>query len=381
MSFRLGVVAGEASGDALGARVIHALRDKRPDLVVEGVGGPLMCAAGCRSLVPLETLSVMGLVEPFKRLPSLLSARRLLFQHFRDNPCDVFLGIDAPDFNLSLEVKLRKIKIPTAHLVSPSIWAWRKGRIRRIRNAVDKMFCLFPFESDAYEASGVISQVVGHPLADDIPDYVDREEARTELDVPATGRLVALLPGSRQAEIRAHAPLFLAAAAKMLQTDPLLQFVIPAASVECEAQLQRVIAQHTVPVHMVSGHAQKVLGAADAALVCAGTATLEAALLRRPMVVAYQTGFLSWALLSRLVRTPHVALPNLLAKKRLVPEFLQNAATPQILADAVLSQLACGRDDAQLMREFEAIHSNLKLGCTQQVSDALQVLAVTGVEA
>ena len=369
---RIGVLAGEPSGDILGARLLLALKSHYDEVIVEGIGGPLMQAQGLDSLWPMERLSVMGFVEPIKRLPELLRIRRGVFRHFRDNPPDVFLGIDSPDFNLHLEQKLRRCGVLTAHMVSPSVWAWRQGRIRKIKRAVDLMLCLFPFETAVYEQHGIAVRCVGHPLADEIPPQVDRAAARAGLALAAKGKLLALLPGSRGSEVRMLAPLFLQAADLLWRENPQLSFVIPAANDSRRDELTQILAAYPqLPVTLVSGRSREVMAAADVVLLASGTATLEAALLRRPMVVAYRMGHLSWWLLSRLVKTEYAALPNVLAGKALVPELLQDAATPASMFSRLQPLLREGAAVRQQVQEFEAIHRDLKRDCAVQSAVAL----------
>jgi lipid-A-disaccharide synthase len=377
ISLRLGVVAGEASGDELGARVLAALRARCDELVVEGIGGPLMAAQGLRSWYPMERLSVMGLIEPLKRLPELLRIRRHLSRHFCARPPDVFLGIDAPDFNLSLERQLRRAGVRTAHLVSPSLWAWRRGRMRTIRQSVDTMLCLFPFETEIYRQHGVPVRFVGHPIADDIALRTDRAAARAGLGLAPAGKVIALLPGSRGGEVAAMASVFLQVAQRLWQGDPLLSFVLPAANPLRKQELQRHLLAHPeLPVTVLSGHAREAMAAADVVLAAAGTATLEAALLKRPMVVVYRTGALSWWLLSKLVRTDFVALPNLIAGKALVPELLQGAASIDALVAELAVLLSNGGMAPAVSDAFDTIHRQLRCDSAAQVADALLALAV-----
>lgn len=381
MTLRLGIVAGEPSGDALGARVVTALNARLDgDLVVEGIGGPALQAAGCRSLFPMRELAVMGLTEPLRRLPRLLRIRSALRQHFTAHPPHVFLGVDSPDFNLTLERQLRETGVPVAHLVSPSIWAWRSGRIKSIERSVDHMLHLFPFESAAYAGSGVPLEYVGHPLADDLPLASASEsaqlqlQAREALDLARQGPVLALLPGSRESEVKAHGALFLETARALQARVPGLSVVSPVANAACEALLLPLIRGSGLPVTLCPGNAITALTAADVVLAASGTATLEAALVKRPMVVAYRTGAFSWAVLSRLVRTPYIALPNLLAGEPLVPEFLQHQATPETLAAALWQQLEAG----QLQRLFDAfteIHSALRCCFGQRTAAALLALS------
>ena len=372
---RIGILAGEASGDILGSRVLAALRQQFPDLTVEGIGGPLMEAQGLTSMYPMERLSVMGLVEPLKRLPELLRIRGALYRHFRDNPPDVFLGIDSPDFNLHLEQKLRAQGIRTAHLVSPTIWAWRAGRIRKIKRSVDLMLCLFPFELDIYRQHAMAATFVGHPLADEIPLHTDKGPARAALGLPPTAKVLALLPGSRGGEVRLLAPLFLEAARQLSERDPAIHFVLPAASEARMTQIHAELARFPeLPVTVLEGQSRQAMAAADAILLASGTATLEAMLLKRPMVVAYRMGELSWQVASRIATTRFVALPNVLAGERIVPELLQHAATPQAMVDELWPLLSEGDKALAQADAFEAFHQQLALGYADRAAAALAQL-------
>jgi lipid-A-disaccharide synthase len=372
---RIGILAGESSGDILGSHLLRALRQRFGDIEVRGIGGPLMAAEGLHSLYPMERLSVMGFVEPFKRLPELLRIRGALFRELRDDPPDVFIGIDSPDFTLHLEQKLRRFGVKTVHLVSPSVWAWRKGRIRKIKRAVDLMLCLFPFETAIYRENDVPVAFVGHPLADDIPLESDRQAARDALAVSSSTRLVALLPGSRGSEVRLLAPLFLAVAQKMAAADSNLAFVLPAASDARYRELETLVAQYpNVPVMLTAGQSSRAMVASDAVLLASGTATLEAMLLKRPMVVAYRMAAISWAVISRLVSTPFVALPNVLAGRELVPELLQNQATVTGIIQALEKQLADTKGKADILVEFDRIHRDLRLDFSAQAAQAIETL-------
>jgi len=379
---RIGVLAGEPSGDVLGASVLAALHLRFDDLIIEGIGGPLMQAQGLDSLFPMERLSVMGFVEPLQRLPELLRIRRHVLRHFADNPPDIFLGIDSPDFNIPLERKLLRAGITTAHLVSPSVWAWRQWRMRGITRAVDLMLCLFPFETAIYRQHGVAVRFVGHPLADEIPAQVDRHQQRQTLGLAGDGPLVALLPGSRESEVRLLAPLFLQAAQLMRHTNPDIQFVIPAANAQRLDQLRQLLpAYPDVPVALLPGQAREVLGAAHAALLASGTASLEAALLQCPMVVAYRMSALSWWLVSRLARTPFAALPNILAGEALVPELLQRHAEPDALASALLPLLSSQAASRRQLRGLAHIHRDLQCDFATTAADALVALVAPESEA
>tara|TARA_R110002110_G_scaffold133783_1_gene316425 strand:+ start:20779 stop:21933 length:1155 start_codon:yes stop_codon:yes gene_type:complete len=371
-SLRIGVLAGEASGDILGSRLLAALRKRYPELQIEGIGGPLMQAQGLNSLFPMERLSVMGFVEPLKRLPELLRIRRSVYRHFLANPPDIFIGIDSPDFCLRLEWQLRRAGIATAHLVSPSVWAWRRGRIRKIARAVDRMLCLFPFETAIYRQHAIAADFVGHPLADEIPIQSDRAAARAALGLPATGRLLALLPGSRGGEVGLLAPLFLATAQRLSRADPELRLVLPAASPERLVQLQALLPAYSgLPLTLVEGRSREVMMAADAVLLASGTATLEALLVQCPMAVAYRMSPLSWALVSRLVKTPFAALPNILAGRALVPELIQEAATVEALVAAVQPLLYNSHVTREQQQAFASIHQALALGFGERCADAI----------
>lgn len=381
-TLRIGVLAGEASGDILGSRVLAALKLHYDNVIIEGIGGPLMEAQGLQSMFPMERLSVMGLIEPLKRLPELLRIRATLFKHFRDNPPDVFLGIDSPDFTLHLERKLRDCGIKTAHMVSPSVWAWRQGRIKSIKRSVDLMLCLFPFETQIYLDHGVPVCFVGHPLADETPRRVDRLEPRARLGLEPKGELLALLPGSRGGEVRLLAPLFLQAARLLLKGNPELTFVLPAANASREGELKALLADYPdLPVTLVSGQSREVMAAADAVLLASGTATLEAALLKRPMVIAYRMAGFSWWLISRLVKTAFVGLPNVLAKRALVPELLQSAATPEAIAESVALLLAArGGAASEQIDAFDAIHQQLRQNYAAKSAEAITDLVSKPME-
>lgn len=355
--------------------MLGALREHYDEVIVEGIGGPLMEAQGLRSMFPMERLSVMGFVEPLKRLPELLRIRRRVFEHFRDNPPDLFLGIDSPDFNLRLERKLREYGIRTAHLVSPSVWAWRQGRIRKIRRSVDLMLCLFPFELKVYREHQVPAVFVGHPLADELPPRLDPAAARRALDLPGEGKLLALLPGSRGGEVSRLAPVLLGAARLLWQQNPELAFVLPAANADREQELRELLAgQADLPVTLVSGRSREAMAAADAVLLASGTATLEAALVKRPMVVTYRMAAFSWWLVTRLVKISFAALPNVLAGRALVPELLQDAATPEAAAAAV-APLLSGAASGEQLQAFDQIHQELRQGYAERSALALKALA------
>ena len=362
------LVAGEASGDILGAGLMQALKARHPDVRFIGIGGPRMEAQGLRSYFPLERLAVMGLVEVLGRLPELLARRKRLLKTFLDVRPDVFIGIDAPDFNLDLALKLRRNGIKTVHYVSPSVWAWRQNRVLKIRDACDLMLTLFPFEAKFYDAHQVAVRFVGHPLADAIPLVPDRAAARAELQLPQDGLVVALMPGSRGGEVGRLGPLFLAAAERLRSMRPGIRFVVPCASPERREQLEQILAGRDLPLTLLDGQSHTALAACNAVLIASGTATLEALLYKRPMVVAYSVAPLTFRILKRMVKSPYVALPNLLAQRLLVPELLQDAATPDAMA-RLLSPLL---DNGDVQTEgFDAIHRTLRCDASSQAAGAV----------
>ncbi len=374
-TLRIGILAGEASGDILGSRLLVALKQRYTRVEVEGIGGPLMTAQGLDSLFPMERLSVMGLVEPLKRLPELLRIRSAVYEHFRRNPPDVFLGIDSPDFNLHLEQRLRETGVKTAHLVSPSVWAWRQGRIRKIQRAVDLMLCLYPFETAIYREHKVPVAFVGHPLADEIPFRSSHSVARQTLGLQPEGSLIALLPGSRGGEVGLLGPLFLQCAQRLWEEDRSLSFILPAANDSRHAELTALLAQYPgLPISLREGESQLAMAAADVILLASGTATLEAMLYKRPMVVAYKMGVLSWFVVSRMVKTPFAALPNILAGRGLVPEWLQAGATPENICSSVSALLTGSAAASAQMEAFDGLHTDLRLGSADRTAAALAAL-------
>ncbi|WP_313086702.1 lipid-A-disaccharide synthase [Pseudomonas sp.] len=362
------LVAGEASGDILGAGLMQALQSQRPDVRFIGVGGPRMEALGLDSYFPQERLAVMGLVEVLGRLPELLARRKRLLASLLAARPDVFIGIDAPDFNLDLALKLRRGGIKTVHYVSPSVWAWRQKRVLKIRSACDLMLTLFPFEASFYETHQVPVRFVGHPLADTIPLDADRATARVALSLPADGQVVALMPGSRGGEVARLGERFLDAADRLRALRPGIRFVVPCASAERRAQLEHMLAGRDLPLTLVDGRSHEALAACNAVLIASGTATLEALLFKRPMVVAYCVAPLTFRILKRMVSSPYVALPNLLAQRPLVPELLQDAATPEAMAQLLSALL----DNGDVQTEgFDAIHRTLRCDASRQAADAV----------
>lgn len=373
-SFTIGIVAGEASGDILGAGLVAALRQRYPNARFIGIGGAEMEAEGFHSLLPMERLSVMGLVEVVGRLRELFAIRRRLREFFQVNRPAVFIGIDSPDFVLGLERQLRETGIPTVHYVSPTVWAWRQKRIHGIARSVDLMLTIFPFEASFYEKHKVPVAFVGHPLADRIPLRAPINEAREALGLAADESLVALLPGSRGSELDQLGPLFLAAAAALLKERPDVRFLVPCVNPARHRQMETFLAADPAlseRVTLILGRSREVMAAANVILLASGTATLEAMLLKRPMVVAYRVSAMTYRVLSRLVKLSHIALPNLLTDKPLVPEFIQDAATPQALAEALQRRL---EDDSQVALEQEAfrkVHEALRRNASASAADAI----------
>lgn len=369
-NLRIALVAGEASGDILGAALMRALKAQHPAVEFIGVGGPLMQAEGLTSYFPMERLSVMGLVEVLGRLRELLARRKLLIQTLIEEKPDVFIGIDAPDFTLNIELKLRQAGIKTVHYVSPSVWAWRQKRVLKIREGCDLMLTLLPFEAKFYEEKGVPVRFVGHTLADTIPLQADRAAARAELGLP-DGPLVALMPGSRGGEVGRLGALFFDAAERLLAMKPGLRFALPCASPQRRAQIETLLEGRNLPVTLLDGQSHLALAACDAVLIASGTATLEALLYKRPMVVAYRLAPLTFWILKRMVKSPYISLPNLLAQRLLVPELLQDDATPEALAQTLLPLIDGGEEQT---RGFDAIHRILRRDASNQAADAVLTL-------
>jgi lipid-A-disaccharide synthase len=373
-TLRVGILAGESSGDILGAGLMQALAIRFPGARFEGIGGPLMEALGLQSMVPMERLSVMGLTEPLKRLPELLRIRREVMRHFRDHPPDVFIGIDSPDFNLGIERKLRRAGIRTVHYVSPSVWAWRQGRIRKIAAACDLVLTLFPFEADFYRRHQVPVTFVGHPLADEIPLQPDTRAARSGLGLDPARPLLALLPGSRRDEVGRLAPVFLATAARLQQENPSLQVVLPCASPARRQQLEQMPGLAALDIRLVDGRSRLVMEAADAVLLASGTAALEAMLFKLPMLVCYRMGTLSYAIISRLVKVPWFSLPNLLANRQLVEELVQDEVVPEVLAPKMRRLLLRDSAHEALMHTYLELHEQLRQDASSRAAAAIAAL-------
>ncbi len=368
------MVVGEVSGDRLGAGLIRALKAQNPGVRVEGVAGPAMREAGCDVWEDAETLAVMGLVEPIKVLPRLLRLRRSLIRRWVADPPDVFVGVDAPDFNLGLEKALRSRGITTVHYVSPTVWAWRQGRVRKVAKAVDKVLCIFPFEEEFYEAYDVAAEFVGHPLADNIDTDIDTIAIRSELGLTAP-TIVAVMPGSRSSEMARLGPVFAKACARLIDRYPDLQFVSPMVSPRLREVFELHIEEAGVGKHIqvIDGNAEAAIAAAEVVLLASGTASLQTALLGKPMVAAYKLSPLTLLLQRcfKLVKVKYFAMPNLLTDEPMVPEFLQDDATPEALAAAVAALLDDADRRAEIVRKFVALRAALTRGAQQRAAKAI----------
>lgn len=366
---RIAIAAGERSGDQLGAALIRALREHLPDAHFEGIAGDAMQAEGCVALYPLERLSVMGFSEVAGRYLSLMRDRRRLANGWlTGSRPDVFVGIDAPDFNLGLERRLKERGVRTVHYVSPSVWAWRRYRVRGIRKSIDRMLALFPFEADFYRAEDIRVDYVGHPMADEIPLEPDQAGARRRLGLAATGRLVALLPGSRGTEVGQLAALMLDTAEWLLEQQPDLQFVVPAANPTLQRSIEALVRARDLPLTVTAGAAREAMIASDVVLLASGTATLEAMLCKRPMVITYRVSPLTYHLMRAMLHVKHVGLPNILAGEEVVPERLQHDAVPSRLGQDVLDWLSRPEEVAALQKRFAKMHEALRCNASQMAA-------------
>lgn len=367
---RIGIVAGEASGDLLGSHLMQALKLKRSDIEFVGIAGPKMMSEGAQSLFPIERLSVRGYVEVIKHLYGLLKLRRQLLNHFLAHRIDLFIGVDAPDFNFWLEKKLKKQGIQTIHYVSPSVWAWRKNRIQKIKHAVSHVLALFPFEPALYQDAGIPVTYVGHPLADMLPIAPDVAGTRECLKLKSDALVVAMLPGSRQSEVQQHAALFVQTAKLIYADYPNAVFLVPLITRETRQIFELAIFHETepLPIQILFGHAHDAMEAADVVIVASGTATLEAALLKKPMVITYRMSKVSWQILKRMRLQPYVGLPNILAEKFIVPELLQDDSTPEKLAEATIKLISDNDNIAEIKTEFTNIHHRLKQNTAEKAA-------------
>ena len=365
------MVAGEASGDLLASLLLRAMHQRWPGMVAAGIGGPQMSRAGFESWWPSDCLAVRGYVEVLRHYRGISRIREALAERLLAHRPRVFVGIDAPDFNLGLEERLKTAGVPCIHFVCPSIWAWRGGRVKRLARSADHVLCLFPFEPELLHAHGVAATYVGHPLADVIPMEPDRQAARLSLGLPADAPVVALLPGSRRSEIQYIAPALLQAARLLQATRPALRFILPVAP-GLEALLQPLVAsQGPQGLQLLQGRSHEALAACDLTLIASGTATLEAALFKRPMVIAYRMHPLSWQLMKRMAYQPWVGLPNILCRSFVVPELIQEACTPEGLAHEALKWLDQGERQVQLQERFTALHHQLRCDTATGATDAI----------
>lgn len=374
MPARIAMVAGEPSGDLLASLVIGGIRQRDAGAVLHGIGGPRMQALGFRADWPMEKLAVRGYVEVLRHYREIAGIRRALKAGLLADPPQVFVGVDAPDFNLDLEVDLRARGIPTAHFISPSIWAWRGKRIEKIRRAVSHMLVVFPFEEALYRREGIPVTYVGYPLAETIPIDIDVAGARAELGLPGEVPVVGVLPGSRQSEIKYMAPTFMQAARRLLDARPALHVAVPAATPRFAGHLGALAMELGIDrerLLITEGRSHTVLAASDAVLVASGTATLETALFKKPMVIAYRMATVSWHLMRRMGYLPYVGLPNILCGEFVVPEFLQDRAEPGALADAVLQQLEDRPLRARLAQRFRQLHYDLRRDTARLAADAI----------
>jgi lipid-A-disaccharide synthase len=375
MKRTIAIVAGEASGDMLGAAIVRALKGRWPGLEFHGIGGPRMMAEGVVSHYPMEKLAVRGYIEVLKSLREILAIRGGIRRMLLANPPDLFIGVDAPDFNLGLEARLKAAGIPTVHYVSPSVWAWRAERVPAIGRSVDRILVLFPFEEEIYRKAGIAATYVGHPLADEIPLKPQVEEARAQLRLGPNTLAVALLPGSRMSELELHADLFIETARLLHASRPELRFFVPLATRETrdlfEARLYEKGATD-LPLQVLFGHARLALQACDAAIVASGTATLEAALARCPMVITYRLNPLTYRLVMRRALLPYFGLPNILSGEFVVPEVLQDKATPANLAQALGELLDSPEARARMRSRFASLHESLACGHDARVVEALE---------
>jgi len=370
----VGIVAGEASGDFLGAHLIAALRARIPNLQFIGIGGPKMSAEGLDPWFPMEKLAVRGYVEVLRHFAELVGIRRKLARRIVEERPSLFIGVDAPDFNLPLERRLKQAGIPTVHYVSPSLWAWRGGRLSAIARSVDKMLVLFPFEESLYLEAGVPVEYVGHPLADASPQEDGTAAARDQLRLPSSDKIIALLPGSRQSEVGYMASTFVHTAKMISERHSAVHFLVPLVSRETRTLFEEALYAADaagLPLSVLFGHAREALAACDIALVASGTATLEAALARKPMVITYKMADLTHRLMSRMAYLPWVGLPNIIAGEFLVPEILQDEAIPENLAQALLNSLNDPVVTSRLPQRLDDIRQSLRRDAAGRIGDAL----------
>jgi lipid-A-disaccharide synthase len=374
---RIAIVAGEVSGDILAAGLMQQIRTLHPDAQFIGIAGPRMQEQGMQVLFEMEELAVMGLVEVLSRLPRLLKVRRELIRALLDNPPDLFIGVDAPDFNIGVELKLKRRGIKTVHYVSPSVWAWRQSRIHKIKAATDLVLAFLPFEKAFYDAHQTPCRFIGHTMADQIPMSSDTKEARGELGLVLSKSYLAVLPGSRSAEVAMLAPVFIESCRLLQGLYPELEFLVPLVNGRRRTQFEEILARVApdLPFHLFDGKARSVMAAADVVMLASGTATLEAMLVKRPMVVAYKVNRLTFWLAEKLVKIRTFSLPNLLAGRMIVPEFIQDECTAERLS-AEVSKLF-SQDNSELLSEFARLHQMIRCGADKQAAMAVLSLLET----
>jgi lipid-A-disaccharide synthase len=377
----IAMVAGETSGDMLAGRLLSGLRPMLPDARLHGIGGPEMAEYGFISDYPMEKLAVRGLFEVLAHYREIKGIRdSLQKQLLRERPA-AFIGVDAPDFNLDLEIALKSAGIPTLHYISPSIWAWRRGRIKKIAKAVSHMLVIFPFEEAIYRKAGIPVTYVGHPLAEIIPMDADQQGARTALGLDQSARVVAILPGSRMSELKSHARVFVEAAVLLAKRDPKMRFVVPMAGAAQRAFFEQLIDRpelKNISLTIINGQSHTALAAADAVLVASGTATLEVALFKKPMVISYKMNPASWQILRLMAYQPWVGLPNIMSREFLVPELMQDRATPQALASALWAQISNDQNRQRLRRRFIDLHHDLMRNTAAESAHAVMQLLSQG---
>jgi lipid-A-disaccharide synthase len=377
-ALKVAMVAGEASGDLLGAHLMDALKAAHPDVEFAGIGGPRMLARGFTSQVPQERLAVRGYVEVLSRLPELLRIRRTLRDTLLAEKPDVFIGIDAPDFNLGLEKWLKQAGLRTVHYVSPSVWAWRPERVVKIGDSADQVLCLFPMEKPLYDAAGVAATFVGHPLASEIDIAPDQNAMREQLGLPKAAPVFALLPGSRKSELEFMGGLYIDVARQLLARYPDAQFLVPLATRPTMDQFDQLLTRHKawdLPIRKLFGHAQMAMIAADVVLVTSGTATLEVALTKKPMVISYKLSWLTYQLVKRKLKLPYVGLPNILAKRFVVPELLQKDATVEKLTAAMAELYDNQASRQDIIDTFTELHLSLKADSAKLAAEAILKVA------
>lgn len=373
MTVRIAIVVGEASGDLLGARLMQAMTTQCADIAFEGVAGPLMRDAGCKVLHDSDRLAVMGIVEILGRYRELRAMRGALLQYWTDSPPDLFIGIDAPDFNIGLEERLHKKGIPTCHYVSPSVWAWRKGRIKQIKRAVDLVLTLLPFEKKIYDDNGVSASFSGHPLADEIPIETDQAAARESLGLATDVPVLAILPGSRDSEIGFLAEQFILTAKSAAKSVAGLHCICPLVKPSQAARIKALFDKLApeLPITIIDGNARTVMAAADVILLASGTATLEATLVKKPMVVAYKIANMTYAIVKRMIDLEYFSLPNLLAKQARVPEFIQKNMRAELMAPEVIKLFKDEQSRTEQIEEFSAIHKQLRVNASETAAKAV----------